>query len=101
MCGHYHYFEQLKWNLIQKIFVRLQTNLISFYIKGSNSIESIKIVKKSFSITINLVLLGVYIVNISFGGLSVLKYTKVFVLRWYHSHQILLDEVFNDYKELV
>ncbi len=45
----------------------------------SDSIKSIKIVKKSFSITINLGFLGVYMVNISFGGLSVFKYTKVLV----------------------
>ncbi len=67
----------------------------------SNSIESTKIVKKSSSITINLVFLGVYIVNISFGRLSVPKYTKVLVLRRYHGHQILLDEVFNDHEEFV
>ena len=67
----------------------------------SDSIESTKMVKKSSSITINLVLLGAYMVNISFGGLSVSKYTKVLVLRRYYGHQVLLDEVFNDYEELV
>src|SRR6266699_5235351 len=67
----------------------------------SDSIESTKMVKKSSSITINLVFLGVYIVNISFGRLSVPKYTKVLVLRRYHGHQILLDEVFNDHEEFV
>ena len=57
--------------------------------------------KKSFSIIINLVFLGVYIVNISFDRLLIPKYTKVLIFRRYYSHQVLLNKVFNDYKELV
>ncbi len=67
----------------------------------SDNIESTKIMKKSSSITINLILFDIYIVNISFDELSILKYTKVLVFYRYYNHQILLDEVFNNYKKLV
>ncbi len=52
----------------------------------SNNIESIKIINKSSSIIINLILLDIYIVNILFGGLSVLKYIKVVIFRRYYNH---------------
>src|SRR6266699_2972486 len=82
-------------NLNKNIFIQTNIQSIGFFatirIKKQtrfNNIKSIKIIKKSFSIIINLVLLNIYIVNISFDGLSVLKYTKIFIFYWYYNYQI-------------
>ncbi len=57
--------------------------------------------KKSSSIIINLIFLSIYIINILFNRFLIFKYTKVFIFHRYYNYQILLNEIFNNYKKLI